>query len=125
MTRNPAAGFVLAILVGVGAHAQSPASTGRYLGQAPPGMEARLFAPGVVNLGLYTRDLAVSPDGRYPFFMSGRMPAIADMPSPLTLAYLRRLQATAPNGDPAVYWIDAQVVTRLKPAPPATFPQVR
>lgn len=340
MTRNPAAGIVLSTLACVAAHAQSPAATGRYLGQTPPGMEARLFAPGVVNLGLYTRDLAVSPDGteiyfsvviggnklaaiagtrlvdgrwttpeivpqlgipgtssvepclspdgrrfyfssnrtapgkkpnphdydifymertgagwgepvsvgepvntekgeyfpsvtrdgtlyytgpgpsggdeqiwrsplrdgrfgtpeklpeqvnagqarfnafvapdesylivpiygmpdsrgstdyyvtfrngdgtwtaprnlgdevntadgneysasvspdgRYLFFMSGRMPPVAEMPSPLTLAYLRRLHDSAPNGDPAVYWIDARVVTRLQPSLPTPPPQ--
>jgi hypothetical protein len=60
---------------------------------------------------------SVSPDGRFLFFMSGRMPATQEMPSPLTLSYLRRLHDSAPNGDPAVYWIDARVITDLRPAP--------
>jgi hypothetical protein len=40
-----------------------PELTGPYLGQTSPGEEPALFAPGVVNTGLYTRDLAVMPDG--------------------------------------------------------------
>ncbi len=41
---------------------------GDYLGQAPPGREPELFAPGLVTTGLYTRDLAVSPDGGEIYF---------------------------------------------------------
>lgn len=74
-----------------------------------------------VNLGdaVNSRDeneysASVSPDGKYLFFMSARMPAIADMPAPLTLAFLRRLRDTAPNGKPAVYWIDASVITDIR-----------
>lgn len=40
-----------------------PVLTGEYLGQTPPGMEAELFAPGLVSTGLYERDIAISPDG--------------------------------------------------------------
>lgn len=39
-----------------------PVLTGPYLGQAPPGGEPALFAPGIVNKGLYTRDIAMMPD---------------------------------------------------------------
>lgn len=41
-----------------------PVLSGAYLGQSPPGLEAELFAPGVVSTGLYERDLTISPDGK-------------------------------------------------------------
>jgi len=41
---------------------------GPYLGQDPPGLEPRLFAPGVVSTGLATRDLAMTPDGDELYF---------------------------------------------------------
>ena len=41
-----------------------PILTGEFLGQAPPGTEAELFAPGIVSTGLYERDMAISPDGK-------------------------------------------------------------
>jgi Tol biopolymer transport system component len=37
--------------------------TGPYLGQAPPGNEPALFAPGVVSDGFNNRDVAMMPDG--------------------------------------------------------------
>jgi hypothetical protein len=40
-----------------------PTLTGEYLGQTPPGGEAELFAPGIVSTGIYTRDIAMTPDG--------------------------------------------------------------
>ena len=43
---------------------------GPYLGQEPPGLEPRLFAPGVVSTGLATRDLAMTPDGDELYFRS-------------------------------------------------------
>ncbi len=41
-----------------------PALSGDYVGQAPPGAEPELFAPGIVSTGMYTRDVAMTPDGR-------------------------------------------------------------
>jgi hypothetical protein len=40
-----------------------PRLEGPYLGQAPPGKEAELFAPGIVSTGLYERDMAITPSG--------------------------------------------------------------
>lgn len=37
--------------------------TGLYLGETPPGTEPTLFAPGIVSTGLYTRDIAMTPEG--------------------------------------------------------------
>jgi hypothetical protein len=59
---------------------------------------------------------SVSPDGKYLFFISGRMPSPEEMPSPLTFAYLQYMHNTAPNGDAAIYWVDAKVITDLRPA---------
>jgi hypothetical protein len=40
-----------------------PILTGGYLGQEPPGVEAGLFARGIVSTGLGERDVAMTPDG--------------------------------------------------------------
>jgi len=45
-----------------------PILTGEYLGQTPPGDTAELFAPGIVSTGLYTRDVAMTPDGDEIYF---------------------------------------------------------
>lgn len=52
---------------GAGA-ADWPALRGPYLGQAPPGAEAKLFAPRLINTGMFTRDVAMTPDGREFYF---------------------------------------------------------
>lgn len=41
-----------------------PVLKGEYLGQAPPGAEPALFAPGIINTGMFTRDITMTPDGR-------------------------------------------------------------
>lgn len=41
---------------------------GPYLGQTVPGSTPVLFAPGIVNTGLPTRDLSMSPDGSEIYF---------------------------------------------------------
>ena len=45
-----------------------PELRGPYLGQEMPGLEPRLFAPGVVSTGLATRDVAMTPDGDELYF---------------------------------------------------------
>jgi len=45
-----------------------PPLRGPYLGQTLPGAEPVLFAPGIVNQGLPTRDMTFSPDGRECYF---------------------------------------------------------
>jgi hypothetical protein len=37
--------------------------SGSYLGQELPGDSPELFAPGIIATGMYTRDIAISPDG--------------------------------------------------------------
>jgi len=45
-----------------------PELSGPYLGQTPPGTEAEVFAPNVVTTGLFTRDIAMTPDGKELYF---------------------------------------------------------
>jgi Tol biopolymer transport system component len=73
MTTRPTAATAtfLTFLATVMACAQQPAAedttfpnlTGGYLGQVVPGDEPQLFAPGIVSTGMYTRDIAMTPDG--------------------------------------------------------------
>jgi hypothetical protein len=41
-----------------------PVLKGPYLGQKPPGMIPKLFAPGIVSTGIYETSLVFSPDGK-------------------------------------------------------------
>ena len=41
-----------------------PKLKGPYLGQKTPSNKAQLFANGIVATGLYTRDMAITPDGK-------------------------------------------------------------
>ncbi len=45
-----------------------PKLNGPYLGQRPPGIIPEIFAPGIVNTGMYTRDIAISGDGSEIYF---------------------------------------------------------
>ena len=44
------------------------AGPGPYLGQKLPGASPQIFAPGIVNTGLPTRDIAMTPDGSEIYF---------------------------------------------------------
>jgi hypothetical protein len=59
---------------------------GDYLSQEPPGLARELFAPGVVNTGMFTRDLAMTPDGSEIYF-SVMLPD----PSMSAIAFTRRI----------------------------------
>ena len=50
------------------ASSASPPLTGPYLGQTLPDSIPQLFAPGLVSTGMFTRDVAISPDGDELFF---------------------------------------------------------
>jgi hypothetical protein len=45
-----------------------PELSGPYLGQVLPDSVPELFAPGVVSTGMFTRDMAISPDGKEIYF---------------------------------------------------------
>ena len=57
-----------------------PVLNGPYLGQAPPGASPQLFAPGIVSTGMYTRDVAMTPDGQEIYFgiLLGRFTTILE-----------------------------------------------
>jgi hypothetical protein len=57
-----------------------PLRTGAYLGEAPPGDTPELFAPGIVSTGMYTRDIAMTPDGSEIYFgvLLGRFTTILE-----------------------------------------------
>ena len=60
---------------------QVPVLTGDYLGQTPPGDVPELFAPGIVTTGMYTRDVAMTPDGSRLYFgvLLGSLTAIVEV----------------------------------------------
>jgi hypothetical protein len=58
---------------------------------------------------------SVSPDGRYLFFMSSRIPPLEQWPKKLTVAWLHRLAAEPGNDNASIYWIDARVIDALRP----------
>ena len=45
-----------------------PALSGPFMGQTLPDSIPELFAPGVVSTGMFTRDMAISPDGKEIYF---------------------------------------------------------
>jgi hypothetical protein len=45
-----------------------PEPSGPFLGQALPDSIPELFAPGVVSTGMFTRDVAITPDGKEIYF---------------------------------------------------------
>jgi len=51
----------------------SPDLSGPYLGQTPPGDSALLFAPGFISTALYSRDIAMTPDGNEIYFCVSTM----------------------------------------------------
>lgn len=59
---------VLALASATGHAASVPGLRGPYLGQQHPGATPKLFAPGVVNAGMPTRDAAFTPDGKELYF---------------------------------------------------------
>jgi hypothetical protein len=49
-------------------HGKFPHLVGPYLGQTPPGTDPKLFAPGIISTPMYTRDVAMTPDGNEFYF---------------------------------------------------------
>ncbi len=72
-----------------------------------------------VNLGplINTADneehsASLSPDGKYLFFMSPRLPA--QTPERIDFSYLRRMRTTVPNGNPSIWWVEAAFLEKLR-----------
>ena len=59
--------LVVIILSGCSEY-EKPLMKGEYLGQTPPGGSAELFAPGIISTGMYTRDIAMTPDLKEIYF---------------------------------------------------------
>jgi hypothetical protein len=59
-------------LDGTRRQARAPgALRGPYLGQKAPGLKPELFAPGFISIGIFERDVAMTPDGRELYFSAG------------------------------------------------------
>lgn len=69
----------------------------------------------VINTAEDEHSASLSADGKYLFFMSARMPALESMPARLTYEYISGLHRSAPNGNPAIYWVDAAFIEKLRP----------
>ena len=59
----------------------------------------------------------VSPDGRFFFFMSTRRMSPEKLPAILTWDYLKSFRAMPETGNAGIYWMDAEFIHALKPAP--------
>lgn len=59
---------ILCVLSAQHQPAEFPNLSGPYLGQKQPGSIAEVFAPGIVSTGMFTRDIAITPDGREIYF---------------------------------------------------------
>lgn len=66
-SRHQSLGIVL-LAAGASLAAAGQPPAGDYLGQAPPGPEPKLFAPGIVSTGMFERDIAITPDGNEIYF---------------------------------------------------------
>ncbi len=56
------------LILSITIFAEFPKLTGPYFGQKPPGDTAEVFAPGLISTGLFSRDVAISPDGKEIYF---------------------------------------------------------
>ena len=61
-------GLIVLVLSTAASGSSSPVPKGEYLGQAPPGTEPVVFAPGFVSTGLGERDAAFTPDRKEFYF---------------------------------------------------------
>jgi len=59
---------VLMLLISCSQSNQFSEIKGSYLGQEPPGIKAKVFAPGIICGDMYERDVAMTPDGKEMYF---------------------------------------------------------
>ncbi len=59
---------ILSLALSLFQGSSATSSDGSYLGQTPPGSLSELFAPGIVNTAIGTRDMAITPDGNEIYF---------------------------------------------------------
>lgn len=72
------------------------------------------LGPLVNTDGNEEHSACISPDGRYLFFMSSRMPE--KQPPHMTLAWLKSMREHVPNGLPSIWWVSTEGLTALGPA---------
>lgn len=60
--------LILLLLIVAGCKESTKTLNGPYLGQKTPGNTPELFAPGIINTGISTRDITFSPDGKEIYF---------------------------------------------------------
>lgn len=77
-----------------------PTLAGEYLGQTPPGGEPELFAPGIVSTGIYTRDIAMTPDGDEIYYGVSIGPFTAIMQTRLENGRWTKPEVAAFSADP-------------------------
>ena len=93
-----------------------PTLRGPYLGQELPGLEPRLFAPGMVSTGLATRDVAMTPDGNELYFMSSRTTTEASLPlTGRTMNELLEISTQPGQGSSDIWWVSTEVIEKLRP----------
>ena len=60
--------YLLTVITSNAQETGFPTLTGPYLGQKPPGMTPKIFAPGIISTGMSESAIAVSPDGKEIFY---------------------------------------------------------
>ena len=85
-----------------------------FLGDDGSWSEPVNLGPGINTAASDEHSACLSPDGRYLFFMSARLPERSAMPEELTYEYIAGLHGRAPNGNPAIWWVDAGIIDSLR-----------
>jgi len=57
----------------------------------------------------------VSPDGKYFFFMSSRIPEKEKLPKELTFSLLEEMYTKPGNGNSSIYWVDSKFISEISP----------
>jgi hypothetical protein len=58
----------------------------------------------------------VSPDGKYFFFMSTRIPEKEEWPEELTFSLLKEMFNKPGNGNSSIYWVSSEFISDIKPS---------
>lgn len=73
------------------------------------------LGPLINTAGNEEHSASLSPDGKYLFFMSARMPKPPALSQQVSFDYLRSFRVRPPNGFPAIWWVDASFLRKLRP----------
>lgn len=89
--------------------AAAPSLSGPYMGQAAPGAEPQVFAPGRVSTGLHTRDLTMTPQGDEIYFSVQAGPFAAILESRLVDGRWTRPEVASFSADPRTMEIEPHI----------------